>query len=118
MAMVGRSRWGQMVLGWNLRKATRERPFRPEEGLRLYKSSSMRSFLDTRVNRERGRGGGRSSEFQTGSLDKVQSWLSSVGVKIAESSVKGHQIRRPFHQDHYLLRKAAETRPRGETRND
>ena len=46
----------------------------------LYKSGSMRSFLDTEVNRERE---GRASESKTGSLDKVQSgpkfWAPSRG---------------------------------------
>jgi hypothetical protein len=37
-----------------------------------HKSGSMRSFLDIETNRERE---GRASESQTGSLDKVQSWL-------------------------------------------
>ena len=48
----------------------------PRGWLRLYKSGSMRSFLDTETNRKRGRGG---SESQTGSLDKVQSW-PNLGV--------------------------------------
>ena len=40
-----------------------------------YKSGSLKSFLDAEVNTERGRRGkGRSSESQTGSLDKGQSW--------------------------------------------
>jgi hypothetical protein len=60
-----------MVLWWKSRKVMRERPFRPEEGLRLYESGSRRSFLDTEVDRETGRRGeGRSSESKTDSLDK------------------------------------------------
>jgi hypothetical protein len=43
----------------------------------LYKSGSMRSFLDTEVNRERGTVGGRRGGHQNPKLapwDKVQSW--------------------------------------------
>jgi hypothetical protein len=39
----------------------------------LCESGSMRSFLDTETNRERGRRGGHQNP-KLGSLDKVQSW--------------------------------------------
>jgi hypothetical protein len=55
--MAGRSRLGRMVLWWKSRKAMRERPFCPRGWLRLYKSGSMRSSLDTETNREREGGG-------------------------------------------------------------
>ena len=46
----------------------------------LYKSGSMRSFLDAGSNRERRKAGrGGSSKSQTGSLEKVQSW-SNLGA--------------------------------------
>jgi len=53
--MAGRSRLSRMVLWWKSRKAMRERPFCPQGWLRLYKSGSMRSSLDTETNRERER---------------------------------------------------------------
>jgi hypothetical protein len=52
--MARHLRSGQMVLWWKSRNAMRERPFGPEEGLRRYKSGSLKSFPDTEVNRERG----------------------------------------------------------------
>jgi hypothetical protein len=61
-----------MVLWWKSRKAMREKPFYPGRWgfASLYKSGSMRSFLDTEVNRE----GGREREGRSKRLpgDKVQ----------------------------------------------
>ena len=88
--MAGRSRLSRMVLWWKSRKAMRERPFCPRGWLRLYKSGSMRSSLDTETNREREREG-RASESQTGSLDKVQSWpkfgYSREGMLVTSSLI-------------------------------
>src|SRR5271156_4865999 len=80
----------------------------------------MRSFLDAGVNRERGRAGRRGhqnpklapwTKFKAGQIwapregrdSEIYPCLAWV-VKVAESGVKGRQIRRPFHQDHYFLR--------------
>src|SRR2546423_3130238 len=68
IAMAGRLRSGQMVLWWKSRKGNEGEAILSRGGFAaLYRSGSMRSFLDTEVDRERGEGAGRSSESKTGS---------------------------------------------------
>jgi hypothetical protein len=74
--MARHSRSGQMVFWWKSRNATRERPFGPEESLRRYKSGSLKSFLDTEVNRERGDG--------EGEVIRIPNWLPGQSSKLAE----------------------------------
>jgi len=53
----------------------RERPFCPRGWLRLYKSGSMRSSLDTETNRER-EGGGKGI--------RIPNWLPGQSSKLAQ----------------------------------
>jgi hypothetical protein len=91
--MAERSRSGQIVLWWKSRKVIRERLFSSRGGFTsLYKSGSMRSFLDTGANRERGRGGKEGHQnLKLAPWDEVQSWpkfghLERAGIHCGLSS--------------------------------
>jgi hypothetical protein len=80
-------------------------------GLRLYKSGSMRSFLDTKVNTERREGKRRSKTGSLGQSSKLAKFGCLEREQKAAAKLRSHQC--SFHPGYCFLRSCHEaSKPR------